>query len=193
MTEAERDSALLEAAKEHCLINEFAAAGELAHLRVCMSATPLEGARARAWYSYFRARENDLEACRREATLAVDVLQSEPPSEELALALGVVAWVELVEGHFTEAIVRGDEAVAVARSAGTPHVDVYAATTAGTARSVLHDPTGRVQVEEAARVGVANGLGEFAARALNNLGILESLAGLGANPPGDSSTITCSG
>ena len=166
------DEALLQAAKEHSVINAFARASELASQRVDLAAGNLERARARAWLAFFRSRENELTACRKEALLAIDVLRSEPASEELALSLAVVAWGELVEGDKEAAIRYGDEAVAVAREVGTPDVEVHAATTAGTARALLRDPAGAHQVEEAVKLGIDRGLGEFAARALNNLGLL---------------------
>jgi DNA-binding CsgD family transcriptional regulator/tetratricopeptide (TPR) repeat protein len=164
--------ALLEAAKEQCLVNEFDRASELAGRRIGVMNTKSDQARARAWFSYFLSRKNDLEACRREADLSIKVLESESASEELAVGLAVVAWVELVEGNREEAIRRGDEAVAVARAAGTPPVEVHAATTAGTARALLLDPYGPIQMEKAAEQGLNGNLGEFAARALNNLGLI---------------------
>ncbi|MCA1735527.1 MAG: hypothetical protein LC739_05270 [Actinobacteria bacterium] len=53
---------------------------------------------------------------------------------------------------------------------GSLGVEIYATTTAATARSLLGDKAGVVQLEEAARRGVESRLGEFAARALNNRG-----------------------
>lgn len=165
--------ALSEAATEHCLINEFETAGNLANLRVRLSSTPIEATRARAWYAFFKSRENDLEASRREATLAIDGLRDLPPSEELALGLAVLAWVEMVEGHWDEAVAVGSRAVEVARIVHSSEVEVHAATTAGLARFNLGDPAGRVEVERAAEFGVAVGLGEFAARALNAIGMID--------------------
>jgi DNA-binding CsgD family transcriptional regulator/tetratricopeptide (TPR) repeat protein len=172
MDDGTLDEALLGAAHEHCLINAFDRATELARDRLSLSCSEVEEARARAWLSYFQSRKNDLAACRQEADRAVSVLRAEPPSEELALALAVIAWVEAVEGKPEEAIEYGEEAVAVAKVAGAPRVEVHAATTAGTSRALLRRPGGLTQVEEAADLGVSLDLGEFAARALNNMGLL---------------------
>ena len=172
MSDATFRDASLEAATEHCLINDFPAASQLSALRVERTAGPVEEAKARAWLAYFQSRENDFVACRREARLASDVLRNQPASEEYALALAVTAWVELVEGDGAEAIARGDEAVAMARAVGAAAVEVHAATTAGTARSFAGDPAGQDQLEHAVARGVAEQVGEAAARALNNVGIL---------------------
>ncbi|HEX2152419.1 MAG TPA: AAA family ATPase [Acidimicrobiia bacterium] len=169
--------ALLEGAQEHCLINEFAIASELAERRVRASEGPRGQARARAWYAYFKSRENDLEASRREASFATDALGVDGPCEELALALAVLAWVELVEGNSKGAVDVGDQAIDLARAVGSLEVEVHAATTAGMARAFLRDPAARAQVEQAAELGVSRGLGEFAARALNDLALIDLDAG----------------
>lgn len=166
------DQTLLLAANEHSLINEFRTAAELAARRVELAVDAVDRARARAWHAFFLSRQNELVTCRQEALAAVEVLRAQPASEELALGLAVAAWGELVEGDRQEAIRYGNEAVAVSREAGTPSVEVHAATTVGTARFMLGDAAGRLQVEEAAQIGVDADLGEFAARALNNLGLL---------------------
>ncbi len=166
------DRVLLEAAMEHCVINAFETAAELAARRIDLATDRVAMARARAWLSYFLSRLNDLEGCGREALVAIEVLGSKPESEELAVGLAVIAWRELVEGRYDEAIRHGDEAVAVAQAVQLSQIEVHAAVTAGTARFLLHDPVGRGQVEAAVRLGLEQNLGEFAARAMNNLGLL---------------------
>ncbi|MFZ0626831.1 MAG: AAA family ATPase [Acidimicrobiia bacterium] len=161
---------LLEAAKERGLVNLFQQASDLAHRRLGMMDTKLDVARARAWVSYFESRENDLSATRRDAELAIEVLKAEPASEELALALAVLAWVLAVEGDLSGSIEHGDEAVSVARAAGAPNVEVHAATTVGTCRHELGDPSGRAYIEAAIRLGLESGAGESTARAFNSLG-----------------------
>jgi DNA-binding CsgD family transcriptional regulator/tetratricopeptide (TPR) repeat protein len=164
--------ASLEAAMEHCLINDFQTASDLAGLRLQWTDSIVEKAKARAWLAFFQSRENDLVACRREAGLATEVLRNEPASEELALALSVTAWVELVEGDCKGAISHGDEAAALARSVGAAAVEVHAATTAGTARFMVGDSGGRAQLERAVALGIAENVGESAARALNSVGVI---------------------
>jgi DNA-binding CsgD family transcriptional regulator/tetratricopeptide (TPR) repeat protein len=166
------DQVLLDAAMEHCVINAFETAVDLASQRVVLAADPVSLARARAWVSYFLSRLNELDGCGREALFAIEILRTEPMTEELAVGLAVFAWRELVEGRYSEAIRYGDQAVTVARAVHYPPMEVHAAVTAGTARSFLHDPAGRSQVEAAVRLGVERNLGEFAARAMNNLGLL---------------------
>jgi len=161
---------LLEAAHEHCLINAFDRARDLAKMRLRLAPDPGAEARARAWLSFFESRKNDFGASRKEARLAIDALAGEAPCEELALALGVAARVELGEGTWDAAVKQGDEASAHARALGSLGVEIYATTTAATARSLLGHEDGVVLLEEAARRGVESRLGEFAARALNNRG-----------------------
>jgi DNA-binding CsgD family transcriptional regulator len=166
------DDALLRAAKEHSLINAFATASDLAKRRIDLADSDQGRARARAWLSFFRSRENDMRACRADATGAIRVLRSEPPSQELALALAVMAWVELAEGNPDKAVAYGEEAVVVARLTGATHVEIHAATTSGSARDLLGFEWGMDQVEDAIRLGLEHDAGEFTARAMNNLGKL---------------------
>jgi DNA-binding CsgD family transcriptional regulator/tetratricopeptide (TPR) repeat protein len=169
--QAFRDASL-RAAAEHCLINNFRVASDLAALRLDWTDSLVEEAKARAWLSYFQSRENDLAACRREAAHAIQILRNEPASEELALSLAVTAWVDLVEGDWEAAIAHGDEAAALAREVGSASVDVQATTTAGTARFMVGDATGLDQLERAVDLGIAERLGESTARALNNTGLM---------------------
>jgi DNA-binding CsgD family transcriptional regulator/tetratricopeptide (TPR) repeat protein len=166
------NDALLEAAKEHCLINAFDQASEFAGRRVGLCDSEIEKGKARAWLAYFHSRHNDLSAVRREAIPAIQALCTGSPSEELALALAAIAWVDLVEGQWKDAIVLADEAVAIARATNAPSVEVHAATTGGAARSVLGDPRGRIEVAAAVDLGIESGAEEFASRAMNNLGLI---------------------
>lgn len=166
------DRVLLEAAMEHCVINAFETAVDLATRRIDLATDPIAVARARAWVSYFLSRLNELDRCGREALFAIEVLRSEPATDELAVGLAVIAWRELVEGRYDEAVRYGDEAVIVAQAVHFPQMEVHAGVTAGTARFFLRDPAGRSQVEAAVRLGLEQNLGEFAARAMNNLGLL---------------------
>ena len=161
---------LLDAAWEFCLINDFDRARNLARERIALAPSELETSRAWAWLAFYESRQNDLDAAKEAAGIAIEGLRNHPVSEELAVALGVAAWVDLAEGHWARAIELGDETERVAQAAGATHVAIYGATTAGTARSVLSDPRGKVQIEEAARMGVEMKLGEFTARAMNNRG-----------------------
>ena len=161
---------MLDAAQEHCLINDFDRARDLARERVVLAPSELATFRAWAWLAFFESRKNDLNASNEAAGLAIEGLRGVPASEELALALGVAAWVDLAEGNWSRAIELGDETESVAQAAGADHVGIYGATTAGTARSVLGDPEGIGQIEDAARRGIEMKSGEFTARAMNNRG-----------------------
>jgi DNA-binding CsgD family transcriptional regulator/tetratricopeptide (TPR) repeat protein len=170
MTPRAKSELLLAAAHEHCSINAFETASDLARRRVDLGATPASRAKALAWLSFFESRENKLDSCRRQAVAAVEALRNHAPCEELALALAVLAWADLSLGHLERAIAHGDDAIEAARAAGDSSVEVHAATTSGTARFLMGDGSGRIQIEEAVTLGIAKGIGEFTARALNNIG-----------------------
>lgn len=161
---------LLDAAREHNLINAFDTAAVLARRRLDLTKSRFERGGARAWLAFFEARRNDLVPTRSEAEAASAILRESSPGDELALALAVLSWVELVEGNWRRAIEAGDEAVAIARNSGLTEIEVYAATHAGTARWLLGDRAGWDQVERAARLGIDSDGGEFTAKAINNLG-----------------------
>ncbi|MFZ0015270.1 MAG: LuxR C-terminal-related transcriptional regulator [Acidimicrobiia bacterium] len=167
----EQWDALLEAALEHNMINAFDTARDLSLRRLGLAVSATESAAARAWVAFFEARRNDLPAASSYGHEAVEGLGTEP-SEELAIALAVLAWVSEVEGDWERAVSLGDEAIDVARAAGAVGVEVYAATTAGTARWLLGEGAGFDQVERAAALGLECDAGEFAAKALNNLGVM---------------------
>jgi DNA-binding CsgD family transcriptional regulator/tetratricopeptide (TPR) repeat protein len=171
------DVVLLEAARERSAINDFSAAVDLARQRVELANGVLETGKARSWLAFFMSRENDLEGCRYQAELAIKALRGTPVSEELALALAVVAWADLVQGRPETAIRHGTESIGLARSAGTPHVEVHAATTTGLAKAFFRDPTGVTEIERAVRMGLEAGLGEFTARAMNARAIVEQFRG----------------
>jgi DNA-binding CsgD family transcriptional regulator/tetratricopeptide (TPR) repeat protein len=160
---------LLEAAKEHCLVNAFDTASDLARQRLDLGEESVEKAMARAWLSFFESRRNDLPASRGEALAALEVLQQAKPSEELALAHYVVSWVALATGDYPESVDFGNRAIQCARDVGSLFVEVQAATTVGASRLHLGDRDGLAQIEEAARVGVEEEVQEPAARALYHL------------------------
>ncbi len=170
MTPEAYSELLLEAAHEQCFINAFEVASSFARKRVEHSLTPLATAKALAWLAFFESRENLIASCQQNASAAIEGLRGDDPSEELALALAVLAWAELTEGHLERAIEHGDEAIAVARAAGDSSVEVHAATSSGTARFLMGDASGRPLVEEAVTLGVERDIKEFTARALNNIG-----------------------
>lgn len=172
MDAATLSETLLEAAREQSSINAFDTAARLARRRVPLADSAESIGRARAWVAFFEARKNDLEKTRIEAEAAVEALTEGTPTPELALALSVLTWVEVVEGHWERAVSIGDEAVEMARVTGSVSTEIYAATNAGTARWLLGDPGGYDQVEQAVQLGIASDGSEFTAKAINNLGIL---------------------
>lgn len=161
--------ALSAAADEHCLINAFDESCVYAEDLVGIAGEGEEMARAQAWLSYYLSRKNDLEPTRRVAGLAIAGFADQTASEELALAHAVLGWVALVEGTFDDAIDHAEQAISIARSVGAARVEVYAATTLGTCRVILGDEAGRELIEDAVRLGLANGGDEWTAKSMNNL------------------------
>jgi DNA-binding CsgD family transcriptional regulator len=168
MTVGQLRETLLAAAHEHCLTNASAEACGYAAELVEIAETKIETAGARAWLSYYMSRDNDLEATHQIAGLAVEVLEDEPPSEELALALASRAWVAMVEGRLEEAVEDGNRAIDAARAAGSARVEVHAATTVGTAMIQHGDITGRALIEAATSFGMDHDVDEETARSINN-------------------------
>jgi DNA-binding CsgD family transcriptional regulator len=171
------ETALLAAAHEHCLANDFDVACRLAEERVELQQTEVSKARARAWLAYFESRENDLPVARSVAELALVTLREKPASEECALALAVLAWVSMVEGDLSGGVDHAGEAVAIARAAGSARVEVHAATTLGTCRVLLGDGAGKELIEDAVRLGLENGADEWTAKSMNNLAFCSAWSG----------------
>jgi DNA-binding CsgD family transcriptional regulator/tetratricopeptide (TPR) repeat protein len=165
-------AALLSAAREHNYINAFETAVALSRHRLELAGSRLEEAKARAWVAFFEYRLNNFHAAADEAEAALEVLRGTDQSEELAVALAVLATVTFVLGDMRNAIIIAGEAISTARSCGSTEMEINAATTMGTARYYLGDPDGLAQVEAAARRGIETHAGEFGAKALNNLGVL---------------------
>lgn len=163
---------LLDAAKEHLFINDFEKAVELSRWRMKLADRPEDEARARAWVAFFEARLNDYPAALAEAELAIGILRGQQPCEELAVALHVAASVRGMRGEAEQSVTLAGEALDIARLFGSVDIEVNTLTTLGTTRWLNGEPEGRKMVEEAARLGVETNVGEFAARAMNNLGVL---------------------
>ncbi len=163
---------LLEAAQEHLFINDFEIAVQLSRRRLDLAATPRQEARARAWVAFFEARLNEFTYALEEAEAAIEVLASEQPCVELAVALQVAAAVRGVRGEAEESISLAERALEIARSCGAVDIEVNTLTTLGTSRWLNGDRAGRLMVEDAVRLGVDSDVGEYAARAMNNLGAI---------------------
>jgi DNA-binding CsgD family transcriptional regulator len=165
-------AALLSAAREHNYINAFETAVALSRRRLGLAGSRLEEARARAWVAFFENRLNNSHAAAEEAEAALEVLRGTDQSEELAVALAVLATETFIRGDMRNAILIAEEALSIARSCGSIEMEINASTTMGTARYYLGEPDGLAQVEAAARRGIEAHAGEFGAKALNNLGVL---------------------
>ncbi len=157
---------LLDAAKEHLLVNAFRRATEMASARVRLAEGPEEEAAARAWVSYFICRENDLAGARSEAEAALVTLRRGPGSEELAIAAYVLAWIELHEGRFGEAISLSDWSSGLAEEVGSVSVEVHALAAGGLARVQAGDLGGLEVLERAVRIGLEHESVEAASYAL---------------------------
>lgn len=172
LSEPEKSKWFLQAAKEHLFINHFDRAVALSRRRLEFADSAVEEARGRAWVAFFESRLNNYSAALSESQRSIELLRQGPPTEELALALQVAASMTGVLGESIEAIQLGKEALDTARLVGSVDIEVNTLTTLGTTRWFEGDGDGMALVEEAARLGVEADVGEFAARALNNLGVI---------------------
>ncbi|MGH8959508.1 MAG: ATP-binding protein, partial [Acidimicrobiia bacterium] len=159
-------STLLEGAFEHYLTNSFETAIKYSRQRMDLAINPFEEAKARAWVSFFEARKNHIGTARVEATKAIEVLESEAETEELALAFSVLAMVDRMVAVDLESIAYADRAVAIARKTGSVWIEVQAATSAGASRLQLGDRSGLDQLEAAVQLGLEAGAVDAVARAM---------------------------
>lgn len=101
---------------------------------------------------------------------AIELLETQPPGRELALAYAARAEEEMLAGRSTECLEWAQRALALARSPGLEEVVVMAHHLRGNARCELGDPTGLDDLREAIRVSSEAGLGLETVRSYSYLG-----------------------
>jgi ATP/maltotriose-dependent transcriptional regulator MalT len=102
---------------------------------------------------------------------AVEILEREGPSAELAMAYSNRSQLSMLAGDTDSAITWGRRAVQLAQETGAAEVEVHAMINIGTSQMIDGDTkTGVARLQHSLDVSVAAGLHEHAARAYTNLG-----------------------
>jgi DNA-binding CsgD family transcriptional regulator len=125
-----------------------------------------ENLRWLARLAWFRGEE---EVVRRHAREAIDVVVTEDPSPELAMAYSTLSQMRMCAEDTVAAIEWGERALALARELGHEDTLMHAQINVGSARLMRGDDEGRVQLEETLHLALERGTYDHAARALVNL------------------------
>ena len=100
---------------------------------------------------------------------AVTILETLPPTPELALAYSNRAQLHMLADECEEAVLWGSRAIELAERLGATETLVHALNNVGSAELFLRDERGRIKLEESLRLALANDLQDSAARAFTNL------------------------
>ncbi len=103
------------------------------------------------------------------AVEAVAILESSPPSGDLASAVSQRAWLSMMRGDYGRAIELADQAISLAEATGDELTMIYALNTKGTATYFRGDPDGFRLLEEARRRAQQGGYRFEETRALYNM------------------------
>ena len=105
----------------------------------------------------------------RHATEALAVLQTLPPSVELAWACCNRMLLDMLVGKWEEGTAWGERALEINAQFGDPEVSAYALSTLGAAEYQTSREAGLPKLERSLEIALANGLDEHIARAYGNL------------------------
>jgi DNA-binding CsgD family transcriptional regulator/tetratricopeptide (TPR) repeat protein len=103
------------------------------------------------------------------AVEAVHLLETLPPSVELAMAYSNTAQLAMLAQDNAEAVRWGERAMALAESLGDVETLVHALNNVGTAQLYAQDEQGRANLERSLRLALERGWEDHASRAYNNL------------------------
>jgi len=137
-------------------------------LRESLGDTLLAGVN-QCWLSRFCWFAGRNEEAERHARASLDLLQVLPPGPEYAMACSNAAQLRMLAYDLPGAIAWGDRAIDLATALDHQPILAHALTNVGTARMMASDPDGPRLLEQAIRIGLANGLDDDVARAWTNL------------------------
>jgi DNA-binding CsgD family transcriptional regulator len=121
------------------------------------------------WLSRLHWFNGESEKARRYAMEAVELLETLPPSLELAWACATRALLDALDGKWAEATAWGERALAINAEFGDPELAVYALITVGAAEYPASREAGRSALERSLALALANGLDEPVGRAYATL------------------------
>ena len=153
ITEAERASIVDDWARTEYYNGNAETLDVVARAIALHRSTSDDRALARALTFAVRVNENmgrpqTADAC---AVEAVAILESYPPSSDLAFAVSQQAWLSMMQGDLVRAIELADRAFELAEETGDELTLIYALNTKGTATYSRGDPDGFKLLEEALR------------------------------------------
>jgi DNA-binding CsgD family transcriptional regulator/tetratricopeptide (TPR) repeat protein len=108
------------------------------------------------------------------ASRAIAVLETLPPGHQLAMAYSNQAQLDMLANRLTEATGWAERAIEMAHRLDDRETLSHALTTIGSTRLLRGDRTGRADLERGLTVAIAAALDDDAARALSNMGTLNS-------------------
>ena len=100
---------------------------------------------------------------------AVTILETLPPSQELAMAYSNRAQLHMLADEGQEAVLWGSRAIELAEKLGATETLVHALNNVGSAELFMRNENGRIKLEESLRLALANNLQDYVARAFTNL------------------------
>jgi DNA-binding CsgD family transcriptional regulator len=105
----------------------------------------------------------------RYAAEAVEVLETQPPGSELALAYANMSHLRMLASDTPSAVVWGERAIALAERLGDVETVCYALNTIGAGEICAGDEAGRIKLERSLAIALEHGYEDHAARAYINL------------------------
>ncbi|WP_203716084.1 ATP-binding protein [Asanoa siamensis] len=138
---------------------------------------PVPTGSAWRWLSRVAWWSGDGTLARTAGDRAVEILGTQPPGRELAMAYSNQAGLRMFDYAFAESIELGERARTLAEEFGDPETAVHAAISVGTSAMQLGRPGARAALEAAQAAAAAAGYADQATRALLNIaGVLAERA-----------------
>jgi DNA-binding CsgD family transcriptional regulator len=125
---------------------------------------------SRRWLSRLAWFAGDRATAVREGRHAVELLEGEPPSRELAMAYSNTSQLSMLAGHAREAIEDGERAIGLAERLGETEILAHALNNVGSAELAAGLPGGAAKLERSLALALECDYEEHAARAYTNLG-----------------------
>jgi DNA-binding CsgD family transcriptional regulator/tetratricopeptide (TPR) repeat protein len=125
---------------------------------------------AHRWLSRLAWFAGDNTTARQEARRAVELLEREALSRELAMAYSNAAQLSMLAGDVDGAADSGGRAIALAERLGATEILVHALNNVGCAEMSVNIPDGEAKLERSLALALQDGLEEHVARAYTNLG-----------------------
>jgi DNA-binding CsgD family transcriptional regulator len=124
----------------------------------------------RRWLSRLQWFAGDGEAARESGRLAVELLETLPPGQELAMAYSNMSQLQMLASDLRQTTAWGERAIALAEELGEDSIVAHALNNIGTLEIEAGNRAGIVKLERSLELSLAGGWEEHVARAYTNLG-----------------------